>query len=115
VGFPGAVRPGWAADCTSGDPRPLRQQSGALAITPLDRVVQKTVDRYSESLRRAIGAASRGRSIRPSAGARDEGRVAHQSTHPQARLMKPALERRLADAGDLGCLAGGESLDVPKH
>src|SRR5258708_23927977 len=85
------------------------------AITSLDQTVQKTVDVFSNCPPLAIAAAALRRWIEGAAGARHECRVAHQGTPPQACLMQPALERRLADAGDLGRLARGESLDVTKH
>jgi hypothetical protein len=71
----------------------------------LDQTVQKTVDICSEFPSAAIVAALLAGSISGSIGAGDECRVAHQGTHGQARLMQAALERSLADAGDLGRLA----------
>src|SRR5271170_192922 len=48
-------------------------------------------------------------------GGGDEGCVAEGGAHFQPRLMQPALEGGLADAGDLRCLACREPLDVAQH
>jgi hypothetical protein len=79
--------------------------SGALAINRWTKQSRKRLISVPNFRRRAIATALLARWISGSIGARDECRVAHQGTHGQACLMQPALERSLADAGDLGRLA----------
>src|SRR6185312_8982774 len=52
---------------------------------------------------------------RGSAAGTDQCLVADGGADPQPRLVQPALERGLADAGDLRGLLGGEPFDVAQH